>query len=101
MSNHWFADRIVLVTGAASGMGEALIYALAERGVNVLALDQDYQALSVCCDAIEAKGGRVLGVPFDLLQFDQYDARINPCNIGFITAVFLPYITEVSGDFFQ
>jgi len=72
--NDWFSGRIILVTGAASGMGEALAHALAERGVSLLALDKDDKALAACCDAIEAKGGRVLGVPFDLLQFEQYDA---------------------------
>lgn len=70
----WFSGRIVLVTGAASGIGAALIHALARRGVNVLALDIDETALGECCDAIEVGGGRCLGIPFDLLQFDQYDA---------------------------
>ncbi|MDQ6975723.1 MAG: SDR family NAD(P)-dependent oxidoreductase [Mariprofundaceae bacterium] len=70
----WFSARIVLVTGAASGIGKALIDALACHGVNVVALDIDEAALGDCCDAIESKGGRCLGVPFDLLKFEQYDA---------------------------
>ncbi len=68
-------DRIVLVTGAASGIGEQLTLALAkEEGAHVLALDRDDQALVALTNHIEEAGGHCLGVPFDLLQFEQYDA---------------------------
>lgn len=72
--NDWLSGRIVLVTGAASGIGKALIHALSKLGVHVVALDIDEAALASSCDKIEQEGGHCLGVPFDLLQFEQYDA---------------------------
>ncbi len=71
--NAAFDERVILITGAASGIGEQLTLALAGSGANVLALDQDDKALVKLCNTIEKRGGRCLGVPFDLLQFDQYD----------------------------
>ena len=42
-----FAGRIALVTGAASGIGEALVRQLAARGAQVLAADIDGAAMRV------------------------------------------------------
>ncbi len=47
---------LALVTGAASGIGEATARALATRGSRVLLLDRDPERLELVADAIRAQG---------------------------------------------
>jgi NADP-dependent 3-hydroxy acid dehydrogenase YdfG len=47
---------LALVTGAASGIGEATARALATRGSYVLLLDRDPERLEPVADAIRAQG---------------------------------------------
>lgn len=64
--------KIVMVTGASSGLGRALCIALGEQGTNVIALGRDADALAETQLAVENVGGRCLCIPFDLLDFDNY-----------------------------
>ncbi|MDN5762127.1 MAG: SDR family oxidoreductase [Microlunatus sp.] len=52
MINYQFADGTALVTGAASGIGEALAYALAERGSHLVLVDRNDQRLSAVAAGI-------------------------------------------------
>jgi short-subunit dehydrogenase len=54
MIDYRFADGTALVTGAASGIGEALAYALAERGSHLILLDRAADRLA----AVAAGVGR-------------------------------------------
>jgi short-subunit dehydrogenase len=54
MIDYRFADGTALVTGAASGIGEALAYALAERGSHLILLDRAPDRLA----AVAADVGR-------------------------------------------
>jgi short-subunit dehydrogenase len=54
MIDYRFADGTALVTGAASGIGEALAYALAERGSHLILLDRAADRLA----AVAADVGR-------------------------------------------
>ncbi len=54
-----FADRIALVTGAASGIGEAIARQLADRGARVMLADLDRDGLERVADAVNQAGGRV------------------------------------------
>ena len=45
MSLRSFRDRCVVITGAAGGLGQALVGAFLQAGANVVALDRDAQAL--------------------------------------------------------
>jgi short-subunit dehydrogenase len=55
-----------LITGAASGIGEATARALAARGSHVLLLDRDRQRLDLVADAIRDQGHRVDSYVIDL-----------------------------------
>lgn len=51
------ADRVILITGAAAGMGRALSLACARHGATVILLDKTIKALEALYDEIEAAGG--------------------------------------------
>ena len=60
-------DRIILVTGAASGIGRALAVACAAHGATVILLDRDVHGLEQAYDAIVASGHPVPALyPMDL-----------------------------------
>ncbi|BCO35757.1 3-oxoacyl-ACP reductase [Mycobacterium heckeshornense] len=52
-------SRIVLITGATSGLGQAVAGALAERGMHVLLHGRDHERAADVADRIRASGGRV------------------------------------------
>ncbi len=54
---HRFEDRVAVVTGAASGIGQAVALRLAREGARVAALDVADDALAATVEAITAKGG--------------------------------------------
>ncbi len=60
-------ERVVLVTGAGSGFGQAVALAAAAVGAELLLLGRDVRALEDTADSIESAGGRVPAlVPLDL-----------------------------------
>ncbi|MFF4216942.1 SDR family oxidoreductase [Streptomyces nondiastaticus] len=54
----WFAGRLVLVTGAASGIGRATAFAFAEAGARVVAVDRDPEGAARTADM-----ARLIGAP--------------------------------------
>ncbi|SFH27215.1 3-oxoacyl-[acyl-carrier protein] reductase [Palleronia marisminoris] len=60
-------DRIAAVTGAAGGMGRAIVARLVEDGLKVAALDRDEGGLAALSDA---HGASVIPCPVDLMQAD-------------------------------
>jgi len=65
-------DKIILVTGASDGIGQAVAVAAAEQGANVIALGRNEEGLAATQERAEELGGRCLCIPFDLLKFDLY-----------------------------
>jgi uncharacterized protein len=57
---------LVVVTGAASGIGEATARALASRGGHVLLLDRDPERLEVVADGIRTQGRQTEAYVIDL-----------------------------------
>lgn len=49
-------DRVILVTGAGNGLGQAASLAFAAHGASVILLDRDQAGLDATYDAIEAAG---------------------------------------------
>lgn len=71
MSRRDFADRVVLVTGAAGGLGAALVEAFGRRGARVGALDVRADALEKATEAWRADGLRVESVVADCTDEEQ------------------------------
>ncbi|GAB7129681.1 SDR family oxidoreductase [Silvimonas sp. JCM 19000] len=62
-----FKDRVILVTGAGGGIGEAAAMALAAHGATVILLGRNEKKLARVYDAIEAAGyPRPAAIPLDL-----------------------------------
>ncbi|HZZ48202.1 MAG TPA: SDR family NAD(P)-dependent oxidoreductase [Pseudonocardia sp.] len=60
------ADRVVLVTGAASGMGRATAHLLADEGARVGIVDRDAEGLAAVADQIRGVGAVVHPVVADV-----------------------------------
>lgn len=60
------ADRVVLITGAASGMGRAEAHLFADEGAKVAVTDLDQGAIDTVVDEITAVGGDARGYVLDV-----------------------------------
>ena len=71
-----FQDRTVVVTGAASGFGEAMAKRFAAEGATVLAADVNADALERVVAEIDAEGGRVRARVTDVSNADAVAAMV-------------------------
>src|SRR3990167_4413718 len=67
-----FKDKVVIVTGASSGIGKAIALAFGKQGANVVVnyLNDKKSAEQVVTD-IEKNGGKALAIKADVSQEDQ------------------------------
>ena len=64
-----FKDKVIMVTGAADGIGKAVTIALAELGATVLMLDKKSRHLEKLFDDITERGFQEpIILPIDLLE---------------------------------
>lgn len=65
--------RIVLITGASRGIGEAVAKRFAREGMHVIAVAKNGTLLEALDDAIKAEGGSATMVQLDLTEFPKID----------------------------
>ena len=70
-------DRIAIVTGASSGIGEATALALASRGASVVIAARNEEKLRALEVEILASGGHALGIQTDVSDRASVDALID------------------------
>lgn len=61
-----FSGKTAWITGASSGIGEALVYELAKRGANLIISSNDPDGLARVKNACSEAADRVTCMPFDL-----------------------------------
>lgn len=65
-------DKVVVITGAASGIGRASAEAVARRGANVVVVDRDTVAATAVVDGIADAGGTALVHTADVADQDAF-----------------------------
>ena len=71
------AGRVVVVTGAASGMGRAIAQLFGAEGARVAALDRDADGVAKVADAISLERGIAYGRALDVTDADEVAAAID------------------------
>jgi NAD(P)-dependent dehydrogenase (short-subunit alcohol dehydrogenase family) len=71
-----FTGRVALVTGAASGIGQATAVAFAREGARVAILDRTADALQPTAEAVREAGGEGLVLACDIARSEQVEAAI-------------------------
>ena len=66
MSSTAFQDKVAVVTGGASGIGEALGYELAAQGAQVALLDMDTDGVVATAQTLQQNGLTAIGVSCDV-----------------------------------
>jgi NAD(P)-dependent dehydrogenase (short-subunit alcohol dehydrogenase family) len=66
-----FADKILLITGATSGIGKACALRFAEAGASIAAIGRSQEGLVNIADEIEELGARALPIQADLSLEEQ------------------------------
>ena len=69
-------DRVAIVTGASRGIGRACAAELLAEGAHVVVASNDVERNREACRALGGKGGRVLGIPFDIESDDSVRAMV-------------------------
>jgi len=89
-------QRVVVITGASSGIGRATAHELSRRGDALILISRDASALAGVVGECEALGGRALAAPADvtrephlreaarrgIVAFGRLDAWINCASVG-------------------
>ena len=71
------ADRVVLITGAASGMGRATAHLFADEGARVAVTDLERARVDAVVQEIDAAGGTAAGFVLDVADLDQIHAVVD------------------------
>jgi 3-oxoacyl-[acyl-carrier protein] reductase len=87
-SNRSVSGRVVIVTGAASGMGRAVARLFGAQGARVAALDRNADGVAKVADAISLAGGIAYACPLDVTKVSEINtvvadvvARLGPVGI--------------------
>jgi NAD(P)-dependent dehydrogenase (short-subunit alcohol dehydrogenase family) len=81
------AGRVVVVTGAGSGLGEGAARTLAERGASVVCADRDAAAGEVVAGTIQAAGGSAVAVEVDVADWASVEQLAQATHDAFGSAV--------------
>lgn len=78
-----FTGRSVIVTGASSGIGQAIATAFGQAGANVVAVGRSRERLADTETAFESADGRCLSLVLDLLDAGAGDAIVDAALTSF------------------
>jgi 2-hydroxycyclohexanecarboxyl-CoA dehydrogenase len=69
-------NKIAVVTGAGSGIGQAIALSLASEGARVVAADLQGDTAAATATAVQQQGGTALGVALDVTNYAQAQAMV-------------------------
>ena len=75
--------QVVLVTGAAGGIGRAAVLAFAQAGARVVVADLDEAGAQAVAHEVQARGGQALAVQVDVTQSASVQAMVAAAVAGF------------------
>ncbi len=78
-----FKDKVIWITGAASGIGEALAYQSLRYGAKVILSDIDEDRLGQVVKQCESMNGEALAVPLDLSSRESLEQAVPVALSGF------------------
>jgi NAD(P)-dependent dehydrogenase (short-subunit alcohol dehydrogenase family) len=76
VSRRNFAGKVVLISGAAGGLGIALCRRYAAAGARIAAMDLDAARLAALVASLQAAGGKALALPGDITSADDCKAAV-------------------------
>jgi 2-hydroxycyclohexanecarboxyl-CoA dehydrogenase len=81
-------DKVAIVTGAAQGIGHAIVMRLASEGAKVAVADIDIEGATRTANEIKASGGSAIAVKLDVTRLqdaidaaDRVEAELGPIDI--------------------
>ncbi len=77
MKHRDLADKVVVITGASSGIGRELALQAAERGASLVLVSRNAQRLEAVASLCRQRGGQALAVPTDVSDAQQCRAMID------------------------
>ena len=86
MKNHWIENKVAIVTGGASGIGEAIAMEAAKQGASVVIVDINRQAGNEVVEKITAVGGSAIYCYTDVTNSASIEKMVNEAQqLGPIT----------------
>jgi len=86
-------NKTALVLGAGGGLGRAISLALVAEGAKIAVVDIDSSAIAASESAIADRGGKSIGLPWDLADLSLIDANVSRIEADLGTVDILVNIT--------
>jgi len=83
MKNAYFKDKVIVITGASSGIGEQLAYRLSGMGAKLSLAARDAGRLQTVREACGQHGGKAIVVPTDVADQKQCESLIQKTVAAF------------------
>ena len=76
-------DRVAIVTGAARGIGKAIVWIFVREGAKVVLVDVEKARLEALQEEIRKKGGQALAVPCDVAKASEVKQMVDQVHRAF------------------